>query len=320
MESPDPEAVAGLPTFAALDAYAVLAGHRRGTSIQVDSTYFDGQTTVMDAVEGAALLSDRREIAVQSRQVIDQIQVEFDELTEQTLWTASERLVEIYQQLPELQYLDDQFPETCFVVPEWIRTTAGVRYGARIYFFAGDAPDPTEIVRTNIQALIEESDGEFEAHLGRLHGYPDCCLDYFATFDRQGTAPELESIASIEESIHDDTLGQDPLSTAVETATDGLFETERAYAFFTREFFPEPGCDRARTLGRDIFEDIRDTYGETLARDFIRLNAGWSYLMAQGVAAETDTPSRPAPGTLGREHLLFYLPLSVTTSFSRYSE
>ena len=320
MSTPEPESVAGLPTFAALDAYAVLAGERRGASVQVDDTYFRGQTTVMDAVDATPQLAQRQDIVTQSQNVYEEIHVDFDELTEDTLWTASEKLADILQQLPEFQYLDEQFPETCFIVPEWLRTDQGVSYGARIYFFrAESAPEPVEVVRRNIESVLADEDGEFESYLGRLHGYPECCIEYFATYDRtEKRAPELEAIDPVADHV-DAPLQEDILDTSTETVVSDLFDTEAAYSFFAREFFPEPGCAQAQSQGEAIYDRLREAFAETLVEDYFRLNVGWSYLMAQSVAAPEGS-GRPAPGSLGREHLLFYLPLSVAHAFPRYSQ
>ncbi len=319
MSTPDPETVAGLPTLAALDAYTVLAGERRGASVQVDDTYFRGQKAVIDAVDTTPQLSQRQDIVGQSQNVYEEIHVEFDELTEDTLWTASEKLVDVLQQLPEFQYLDEQFPGTCFILPEWLRTDRGVDYGARIYFFrAESAPEPVEVVRQNIEGVVADESGEFESYLGRLHGYPGCCTEYFATYDRTTErAPELEAIDPVADHV-DAPVRADVLDTSTETVVTDLFDTEAAYSFFAREFFPEPDCERAQTRGEAIYDRLRETFAETLVEDYFRFNVGWSYLMAQSVAAP-DGSGRPAPGSLGREHLLFYLPLSVTHAFPRYS-
>jgi len=318
MSTPEPAAVAGLPALVALDAYTVLAGERRGASVQLDDTYFDGQTRVMDAVDTTPRLSKRQDILTQTQDVYEQIQVDFDELTEDTLWTASEKLVDVLQQLPEFQYLNEQFPGKCFILPEWLRTDQGVSYGSRIYFFRREsAPEPIEVVRQNIESVVADEDGEFESYLGRLHGYPECCIESFATDDRtDGRAPELDAIEPVADHVNAPVEG-DILDTSTETVVADLFDTETAYSFFAREFFPEPGCVQAQTQGKAIYDRLCETFSETLVEDYFRLNVGWSYLMAQSVAA-SGNPGRPAPGSLGREHLLFYLPLSVTHAFPRY--
>lgn len=128
--------VGSLPTFAALDSYAVLKQERWGASIQVDESYFHGQMKAIDAIDSSDL-TKRREIATQSYNLIDNVHIDIDSFTEDNLQTASTRFRGILQQMPEVQYLKHNFPETCFVVPEWLRTQGRVKYGARIYFFSG---------------------------------------------------------------------------------------------------------------------------------------------------------------------------------------
>jgi len=170
--------VGALPTFAALDSYLVLNQQRNGSSIQLDGSYFRGQTQAIDAVETPRPLAKRRTVVSQSRQFYNRIQVDFESLTQENLETASASFRQLLQQLPEVQYLKQQFPETCFVIPEWIRSDDTVDYGARIYFFREEsAPTPDEILRRNIDAVVSDNRGDFERYQGQLHGYPDCCVD-----------------------------------------------------------------------------------------------------------------------------------------------
>jgi hypothetical protein len=322
MSTPISDQITSLPTLAALDAHVVLDGKRRGASVQLDDTYFEGQQQAFDAVELPSL-SSRRNLVEQSGEFYDQIQVDFDSLSEETLWTASERYGQILQQVPEIQYLQRQFPETCFVVPEWERSGQQVSYGSRVYFFRDDsAPDPEGILQRNIDAVVEDDSDQFKQYQGHLHGYPDCCIEYFATYDRgPDAAPELESLKSIREYVDDERIGDETRhSHSIEEIVDGVFETPDVYAFFAREFFPEPGCDRARRRGIDIYESLSHAYPDALVEDYFRVNVGWSYQMARATAHQRRDRSRPSPGSLGREHLLLYLPLSATCSLSKYVE
>jgi hypothetical protein len=320
MSSSRRNSVGGLPTFAALDSYAVLNQERRGASIQVDTSYFRGQMTVMDAIDSVNL-TKRHEIAIQSYNLYDDIDIDFVSLTEENLQTASTRFRQILQQMPEVQYLKHTFPETCFIVPEWLRTYGRVHYSARIYFFREDsAPTPNEIIQRNIEAVVANKQTDFEQYQGRLHGYPDCCIDHFASYNRQReAAPELAAIEPLTDAITDDAIQESSSpSTSIENLFDGLFEIPAVYAFFAREFYPEPECQQARQQGISIYDVLCDRYPERLIKDFFRINVGWSYQMAQGVTSPIEESSKPSPGTFGREQLLFHLPLSEITTLPRY--
>jgi len=321
MSPTDTDSVAALPTFAALDVRAVIEQERRGASIQVDGNYFRGQELAIDAVGTASTLTDRRNIVSQSRRFYEQIRVDFDSLTRENLISASDRFGQLLQRLPEVQYLKRVFPGTCFIVPEWLRTGGEVKYGARIYFFRADAaPAPTDILQRNVESVVADDRTEFEQYQGGLHGYPKCCIEYFSTHERQTeTGPELEAVEPIENYIDDDvTAERQARSASIGDVVDGIFEIPQAYAFFAREFYPEPGCERARHRGVSIYETLSNAYPETLVKDYFRLNAGWSYLMAKATAPEQRSAKRPVPGSLGREHLRFYLPLRRTVTTPRY--
>lgn len=318
MSSSEAAGVDALPTFVALDSRAVLDNQRRGASIQIDDRYFHGLELAIDEVD--ADLAERREIVSQSRQFFNQIQINFDELSYPALTSASARFRSALQQLPEIQYLKQQFPETCFVVPEWLRLNRTVNYGARVYLFRDDdAPSPNEILHENIQSVLQDDRGAFEKYQGALHGYPECCIDFFLEYDRQGqTSPELASVEPIEDAFDDEKITTEvDSSVALTDVVDGLFDDERGYAYLAREFYPEPDCDRARRRGEKIYETLCETYPERLVKDHFRINAGWSYMMAKA-AASGNQSRRPFPGALCREHLLFSLPLSTITETAPY--
>lgn len=322
MSSSVGDSVGGLPTFAALDSYAVLEQERRGASIQVDESYFRGQMKVIDAIDGVDL-TKRRKIATQSYNLSDNINIDIDSFTEENLQTASTRVRQVLQQMPEVQYLKHNFPETCFIVPEWLRTHGSVKYGARIYFFREDsAPDPDEIIQRNVEAIMDHKRNDFEQYQGRLHGYPDCCIDYFSSYNRQRDAvPELDAVESLTDSINEDAIrGSSNSSTSIEEFFDDIFEIPDVYAFFAREFYPEPECDQARQQGISIYDALYDRYSEALVNDFFRINVGWSYQMAHDMSSPIEEASKPSPGSFGREHLLFYLPLSSVTAIPKYSD
>ncbi len=318
---PSSTGVTALPTFAALDTRAVLEGERRGASIQVSESYFRGQETAIDALETDGTLAKRQDIVSQSRRFYDQIQVEPESVTREALKDASAAYRRLLQQIPEVQYLKREFPETCFVIPEWARSPGRVNYGARIYFFREDAaPAPADVLRRNIDAVVRDELAAFERYQGTLHGYPECCIEYYSDYGRdEETGPELEAVETIAESIEDEAISEGvDRSTSIEDVTPGLFEIPQAYAFFAREFFPEPECERARRRGISIYDTLCEAHVDDLVRDHFRINAGWSYLMARATAPDTQGETRLSPGVLGWEHLLFYLPLAVTSETPRY--
>lgn len=321
MPSSDTDGVAALPTFAALDARAVLDGERRGASIQVDERYFRGQELAIETINATSSLTKRQGMAAQSRTLLEQTQVDLDSLTRESLQSESASFRESLQQLPEVEYLQQRFPGSCFIVPEWQQTGGDVTYGARIYLFReSDAPVPSDVLDRNIDAVLADDQAAFAAYQGALHGYPECCIEYYTEHDRQAnTGPEVDAMEAIETYV-DDELGSGNMdrSTSIEELLGGLFKTPQAYAFFAREFFPTPGCEQARRRGISIYETLCESYPEKLVKDYFRINAGWSYLMAKATTPDGRRSNRPSPGSLGLEHLLFYLPLSVTRTNPRY--
>ncbi len=311
--------VNGLPTFAALDSYAVLEKERRGASIQVDESYFRSQLKAIDAIDSVEL-TKRREIITQSYDLYDNIQIDIDSFNKENIQIASSRFRQILQQMPEAQYLKHSFPKTCFVVPEWLRAQGRVKYGARVYFFREDsAPDPDEIIQRNIEAIVDDKQGDFAQYQGRLHGYPDCCIDYFSSYNRQrDAAPEVEAVEPLSDAINDNVLQDASNSSAsIEEFFEGIFQLPDIYAFFAREFYPEPDCTQARKHGISIYDVLCDGCPETLIKDFFRINAGWSYQMAHSISSPIEA-SKPSPGSFGREHLLFHLPFLSVRSLPEY--
>lgn len=313
--------VSALPALLALDAHTVLAGKRRAASVQLDEAYFQGQLAALDAVEMTDGLERRRAIVAESHERFAGLTIDFDDLSRTTLESASVDFHRVLTKLPEVQYLRTKAPGQLLVVPEWLRSQGQVGYGARLYLIReDDTLEPQDIVQKNIDAVLSREDAPFERYLGELYGYPECCLEYFSEQDRStGPPPEVTSTAVLAEYIDTETLSpesEDPRS--IRDAVDGLFESPDVYAFFTREFFPEPGCHTARRLGTTIFDLLTEAYPTALVKDFFRINATWSYLMAQRLRSSGDGNRRPPAGSLGREHRQFHLPLSILSQLPAY--
>lgn len=309
--------VYALPTFAALDSYAVLTGRRRGTSIQLDETYFTGQLWALRNLDTDSDFEHRTEILEDSRRAYDDVHVAIDELTEQALWETSQRFREQLQAIPEISYLTRNVPGRCFVVPEWLRTGNRLHYGARVYLFGDeDPPDPEAVLRENIESIVNESFDTFERYQGQSHGYPDCCIDYYQDRTPDSPSPEWRSVEPFTDRIRDAALGQGP-AMSIDDVVSTFLDREDGYAFFAREFFPEPGCETATAKGRSIYEELSSALPESLVRDYFRLNFGTNYLVARAVHSGRER--RPSPGELGREHLLWYAPLREALAVPRYT-
>lgn len=312
-----PHDVGGLPTFAALDGYAVLAGRRRGTSIQLDGTYFGGQLLALRQFDADPGHERRTEILENSRRAYDAIEVGIDSLTRAELRDESRRFRRELRHLPEVRYLTRNFPGRCFVVPEWLRTGDRLHYGARVYLFRDDdSPDPEEVVAENVEAVVTDSFDAFERYQGRLHGYPDCCIDFYGDRSTDSPSPEWRSVEPFADRVREDALGGGP-STSIDDVLPAFLAHEGNRAFFAREFFPEPDCETAAATGRAIFEELSSALPDRLVRDYFGLNFGVDYLVARTVDDGGDR--RPSPGVLGREHLLIYLPLRATSRTPRYA-
>lgn len=315
--------VAALPTFTALDGHAVLDGARRGASIQLDGTYFQGQLRALETFDGrldALTTAERERRAVRlrtSQDQYDRLTVDLDSVTERELWAASRRFRRQLQRLPEVAFLTREFPGRSFVVPEWLRVGDRLDYGARVYFFRpDDAPAPEEVLGANIDAILEDTGEAFERYQGRLHGYPGCCIEFYQRRSPAVPSPEWRAIGPFADLIDDDALGGGP-STSIDDVLSDFPVSGAGAAFFAREFFPEPDCDTARAAGTDVREALAASVPDRLVDDYVRLTFGYNYLVARAVHAGGS--HRPVPGELGREHLLYYLPLAAVLSDSRYS-
>jgi hypothetical protein len=245
------------------------------------------------------------------------IGVTVDSFTEEGLWNASTQFRRELQNIPEINHLKRQFPGQCFVVPEWLRTEERLHYGARVYFFQDDdSTTPTDVMRENINAILRDSFQEFERYQGRLHGYPDCCIDFYHERSSNAPSPEWRSIEPFADRINDEPLGGG-ISSSIDDVLPQFSGWDDRYVFFAREFFPEPGCETALTQGEAIFECLSSEYPTPLVEDYFRLTLGYNFLVARAV--HTGGTHRPDPGELGEEHLMFYLPLRELLTISRYS-
>lgn len=314
-----PSAVDELPAFTALDALTVLEGERPGASVQLTQGYLRGQQRMLEAINRPDVTDGRVDICRESRRIWGDLHVDIGSRTEGNLREASTRLRDLLGGLPEVRYLRDRYPGTCFVVPEWLRTPGEVRYGARVYFFADEAPAPDEILDRNIRAVLNESQGAFDRYLGSLHGYPECCVDYYAEATRSPAAesPEARSIAPLADIVDEERVhGAAPSSSSVSEILPGFFERPQSYAFFAHAFYPEPECDAARRTGVSIYETLAERLPEPLVLDYFRFNFGWSYLLENAARRRVDVV--PEPGAFGREHALFYLPLRMLLGTGSY--
>ncbi len=317
----EPQTVDTLATFTALDAKTVLDGNRTGASLQLDKTYFSGQLRALERFDESSdpipNRQERVETLEDSWNAYGRIDVDVDSLTADALWNSSTRFWHQLQQIPEVQHLQEEFPGRCFVVPEWLKTGNRLHYGARVYFFRSeDAPEPEDVIEQNIDAVVDGPYETFERYQGQLHGYPDCCIDFYHERSPDAPSPEWRSIEPFREQVPDAALGAGPTG-SIDDALPEFTECDGCAAFFAREFFPEPDCDSALATGEAIYDRLTARFATRLVADYFRLTFGYNYLVARAV--HTGDSQRPTPGSLGREHLMFYLPLGELEAMPRYS-
>lgn len=292
--------------------------------MQIDDTYFLGQRRAYEALDGeigeASTTDHRRRVREiqESLESYRSIEVDLDTLSEESLWAASTRFRDALRDVPELDALIRQFPGQSFVVPEWLQTGDRLHYGARGYFLrAEDTTTPEAVLHRNIDAILGDSFQPFERFQGQLHSYPKCCIDFYQGRSSDEPAPEWRSIEPFVDRINEDALGNG-LASSIDAVLPQFSEWENRHAFFTREFFPEPGCEQALSTGRALGAALPSEYSPRLVEDYFAVTFGYNYLVARAV--HSGGSHRPRPGALGREHLLFYLPVEALSSVPRYSD
>lgn len=81
----------------------------------------------------------------------------------------------------------------------------------------------------------EEQFPDYLARLGRLLGYPKCCIDAYCTDRAQGINVESRMASALQHSSED----------------------EAPWAFFTGNFFPcSPNCQQASRLGQQAYQEL----------------------------------------------------------------
>ncbi|MDY6775537.1 MAG: hypothetical protein SV253_05595 [Halobacteria archaeon] len=290
-----------LPGFVALETIPVLAGVKKGASIQIDSTYFEGN---IEAVRDLGSYQNRERGLHQSYKMLTGLRVEPESFDDESLMSTSDEMRDALSQIPEIPFLEDEHPGDSFTVPEWVRHAKSLNYGARTYFFGSDSDvDPSEILRRNVEAVVSDEERGFERYQGTLHGYPDCCVEGFGERTRDDP-PEWRSVEPLSDSLNEDLVGE----ASLEEILPGVFDSDDyIYAFFSREFFPEPDCENAIEKGRQVYDALTDVVSEDLVRDYFRLNYVYSHEVARSVV-DGETGGRPDPGSLSHEHLDFYYP------------
>lgn len=311
-----PQETGRLPTFIALEALPVLAGTTDAASIQLTTTYCDNRIAVLTALDD---VPDNHTAGLrETRETVGTLDTSVDTLEIEPLLGVAEDLQERLAGMPEVAYLRTAYPGDCVIIPEFLRTESRIQFGPRLYFFrSGEAPAPTDLIRRNVTALVEESQRGFEDFQGELHGYPACCIEQFTDHRSASPSPERRAVAPLESRITDTLIGGGPSVSIQQVVTD-LFDTEDAYAFFSRKFFPEPACETARTLGHQVFETLTTEFDlpPRLVRDAVRLNVAHCYHLAETLPTGPGEP--PEVGDFGREHLYSYLPLQAALTVSRY--
>lgn len=319
-----PTDVGELPATVALETIPVLAGIRRGASVPIDRQYLSGveqsARALEDVCDGTDWPGTRIEHARRSKLLLETGSVQVEAFTERALSDASAQIQALAEELPAVQSLVGAYPGDALVVPEWLRIGNAVEWGIRLYFFGpDDAPRRKDILRANVEAVLAEDPTEFQRYQGRLHGYPDCCVEAFVDGRGDSPGPERRSVAPLAEHVREDAL-RSGRPASVDELVSGLLDDDRAMAFCAREFFPQPDCETARERGESVVATLQETVGRPLAADFVRLTYLLNYAVAETLAttAATGAASRPAPGSLGAEHVASYAPLTRVLELPRY--
>lgn len=295
-----------LPAFGAIDAIAVDRGDRPAASLQLDRSFFIGQRRAR-ATFGD--VDDRRDQLDRDWQRFQAIELDLASFSRTALLETSEAYREQLLAIPTLERLQTAGGGRSVVVPEWLRRGSQLDYGARWYRFPEDTSTPSaaEIVRANVESVIEDDFATFARFQGELLGYPECCIDFFQARSDDRLAPEVRSVKPLVEYLEADALPAGPTGSVHDVVPDVL-EADNATAVFTREFYPEPGCERAQSMGQHVMDGLRDQLPSRLVDEHWTLNNAISLLEAHAVHRGGDR--RPEPGVLGREHLRSYWPLT----------
>ncbi|WP_433629352.1 hypothetical protein [Halomicrococcus sp. NG-SE-24] len=303
-----------LPAVVALEALPVLTGTRRSASIQLSEKYLENRIAVLSALD-IDPTSERIDALRRSRRLLD-TEVSIESFDADAFLEAMNELRETYRRIPEVTFLQENYPGTCIVVPELVRNRNKIEFGARIYFHPEDhAPKPREIVRRNVTAIVNDDEHAFDRYKGRIHGYPECCIASFA--ERNSESPERRSVASLETQVRADSIGTDA-NVSIEDILPDFFATPAAYSFFSRQFYPEPQCHAAQSRGEEIYEELSNELSEVVARDHFRLNYALCYTVTASLGRGNG--ELPAVGALGTEHIYHYLPLKNALSIPRYND
>ncbi len=316
-------AVERLPTFVALEVLPVLHGERKGASVPLDGTYFDGISRAVQTLSDEECGVDpesRANRAQQSRLLLRTASVQLDSFERDDLRAASDHLCETAERLPEVEFLRSEYPGECVVVPEWLRTGRAADWGVRAYFFReGDAPTADEILDENVDAVVNGTRSEFERYQGELHGYPPCCIEAFHDRTQDRPEPEWRSVEPLAARFRAGALRREH-NPSIDDVLPEFFESEDAYSFFAREFFPEPDCATARATGKRVYDVLREELGAALVGDYFALNYAFCYAVANTLREQPPNRGRrPSAGELGVEHFSSYAPLSHVLTFPKYA-
>lgn len=323
---PAPSELRPLPAFVALEVLPVLQNQRRAATIRFDETYLDGVSRVLATLDSDGQFENRLETLRATRKEFDEISVGVSSLEESALREAAEEMRDALETMPEIEYLRSNYPGDCIVFPQVFHTPTNVidtngriDFGARLFFFErGEAPDPGALIDRNIRTVVTETPREFEKYIGELLCYPECCIDAFLQRKSGSMPPEVASVKPLESRVKTDKLATSGgRLSSVGHIFSGFFQEEYAYAFFSREFFPEQRCDRAENMGRRIYRSLSSEVDERIVRDHFRLNYLYCHAIARSITDQTRM-GRPAVGDLSLEHVHFYLPLWVLRSMPKY--
>ena len=300
----------GLPGYVALEALPVASDVKPGASIQIDNSYFSIRLGALDRINAEGRVDDRVEMVRDSYAALNRADISVGGFDENEIHDASLDLMESYRNVPEIERITRSFPGNSFVVPEWIRGDGYLDYGARIYFVGNDSIDEEDVLEVNIEAVVEKDRERFERYQGEIHGYPDCCIDYF--HERDDTSPERRSVEQIDLGAEQQTDPDEPTI----SIPDSYFEMDSSYRFFSKEFFPEPGCSEATQKGRKIYDYLDRKLPTGLVRDYFKTN----YLYGRKVAelVETKGERRPGPSKMNDTFTELYLPLKLVSRLPRY--